>query len=50
MAVQGSRERGIILHKLMEEVLSGETGDDVSTAGDGGKLVSVGGYGAGRLR
>ncbi|MFL9914001.1 UvrD-helicase domain-containing protein [Paraburkholderia fungorum] len=27
-AIQGSRERGLILHKLFEEVLSGETDDD----------------------
>ncbi len=26
-SVQGGRERGLILHKLMEEVLTGETGD-----------------------
>jgi exodeoxyribonuclease-5 len=25
--VQGGRERGLVLHKLMEEVLNGETGD-----------------------
>ena len=25
--IQGSRERGLILHKIMEEVLSGETGE-----------------------
>jgi ATP-dependent exoDNAse (exonuclease V) beta subunit len=30
-AIQGSRERGLILHKLFEEVLTGETADD-STA------------------
>lgn len=29
--LQGGRERGMILHKLLEEVLTGETGDD-STA------------------
>lgn len=28
--VQGGRERGLILHKLMEEVLTGETGDALS--------------------
>ncbi|MBU2288552.1 MAG: PD-(D/E)XK nuclease family protein, partial [Gammaproteobacteria bacterium] len=27
-AAQGSRERGLILHKLLEEVLTGETSDD----------------------
>ena len=31
VAVQGGRERGLILHKLMEEVLTGETGDDMAT-------------------
>ncbi|MDX2387800.1 AAA family ATPase [Sinorhizobium medicae] len=31
MAVQGGRERGLVLHKLMEEVLTGET-DDASAA------------------
>ncbi len=30
MAVQGGPVRGLILHKLMEEVLTGETGDDES--------------------
>lgn len=29
--IQGGRERGLILHKLMEEVLSGETPDDEPT-------------------
>jgi ATP-dependent exoDNAse (exonuclease V) beta subunit len=29
MAVQGGRERGVVLHKLMEEVLTGETGEDL---------------------
>lgn len=29
-AVQGSRKRGLILHKLMEEVLTGEIGDTLS--------------------
>ncbi|WP_339913386.1 UvrD-helicase domain-containing protein [uncultured Brevundimonas sp.] len=27
-AVQGGRERGLVLHKLLEEVLTGETADD----------------------
>ncbi len=27
MAIQGGRERGVVLHKLMEEVLTGETED-----------------------
>jgi len=31
LAVQGGRERGLVLHKLMEEVLTGET-DDASAA------------------
>ena len=29
VAVQGGRERGLVLHKLLEEVLTGETADDV---------------------
>ena len=28
--VQGGRERGLVLHKLIEEVLTGETGDDAA--------------------
>ena len=28
VAVQGGRERGLVIHKLFEEVLTGETGDD----------------------
>ncbi|MDP3177225.1 MAG: UvrD-helicase domain-containing protein [Spirochaetaceae bacterium] len=31
VVVQGGRERGLILHKLMEEVLAGETSDDMAT-------------------
>lgn len=31
MTIQGGRERGLVLHKLMEEVLTGETADDVAT-------------------
>jgi len=31
MTIQGGRERGVILHKLMEEVLTGETAEDVAT-------------------
>jgi len=31
MTIQGGRERGLVLHKLMEEVLTGEATDDVST-------------------
>jgi ATP-dependent exoDNAse (exonuclease V) beta subunit len=36
IAVQGGRERGLILHKLMEETLTGETDDDalVKRAGE----------------
>jgi ATP-dependent exoDNAse (exonuclease V) beta subunit len=30
MMIQGGRERGLILHKLMEEVLTGETLEDVA--------------------
>ena len=30
MIVQGGRERGLILHKLLEEVLTGETSEDVA--------------------
>ncbi|TGU46790.1 ATP-dependent endonuclease [bacterium M00.F.Ca.ET.152.01.1.1] len=30
-SVQGGRERGLILHKLFEEVLTGETADDVAS-------------------
>ncbi|MDO8434051.1 MAG: 3'-5' exonuclease [Candidatus Binatus sp.] len=29
--IQGGRERGLVLHKLMEEVLTGELADDVAT-------------------
>ncbi len=29
--IQGGRERGLVLHKLMEEVLTGEIADDVAT-------------------
>jgi exodeoxyribonuclease-5 len=29
--VQGGRERGLLLHKLLEEVLTGETADDADT-------------------
>lgn len=31
VSVQGGRERGLILHKLMEEILTGETDDSRST-------------------
>src|SRR3546814_15795664 len=40
VAVQGGRERGLILHKLMEEALTGET--DAATAaltGRAGELI-----------
>jgi ATP-dependent exoDNAse (exonuclease V) beta subunit len=30
-AVQGGRERGLVLHKLLEEVLTGETADDAAS-------------------
>lgn len=30
-SIQGGRERGLILHKLLEEVLTGETPDDVAS-------------------
>jgi exodeoxyribonuclease-5 len=30
-SVQGGRERGLILHKLLEEVLTGETADDAAS-------------------
>lgn len=30
LAVQGGRERGLILHKLLEEVLTGETAEDAT--------------------
>ena len=32
-AVQGGRERGLILHKLMEEILTGEVHDDPAAVG-----------------
>ena len=31
IGIQGSRERGLILHRLMEEVLTGEINDELST-------------------
>jgi exodeoxyribonuclease-5 len=34
MAIQGGRERGLVLHKLLEEVLSGETPDDLPALTD----------------
>lgn len=38
IAIQGGRERGLVIHKLLEEVLTGETADDagslVARAGD----------------
>ena len=30
-AVKGGRERGLVIHKLLEEVLTGETGEDTET-------------------
>jgi len=37
ITIQGSRERGLILHKLMEEVLTGETSDDLRSLADRAK-------------
>lgn len=38
--VQGGRERGLVLHKLMEEVLNGETGDShAALSARAGELV-----------
>lgn len=38
--VQGGRERGLVLHKLMEEVLTGELGeDDASLQARSGELI-----------
>jgi ATP-dependent exoDNAse (exonuclease V) beta subunit len=31
VAIQGGRERGLIIHKLFEEVLTGETGEDADS-------------------
>lgn len=31
ISAQGGRERGLVIHKLFEEVLTGETADDLST-------------------
>ena len=31
IAVKGGRERGLVVHKLLEEVLTGETGEDTET-------------------
>ena len=33
VAIQGGRERGVILHKLIEEVLTGETTEDATALG-----------------
>jgi len=34
ISIQGGRERGLILHKLLEEVLTGETNEDVAAITD----------------
>lgn len=40
VAVQGGRERGLVIHKLLEEVLTGETADDVAALIDrAGELI-----------
>ncbi len=40
VAVQGGRDRGLVIHKLLEEVLSGETADDAaSLAGRAAALI-----------
>ena len=41
-SVQGGRERGLILHKLLEEVLTGETADDVSALTERARVLIVG--------
>lgn len=39
-AIQGGRERGLVMHKLFEEVLTGETPDDeAALAGRAGDLI-----------
>lgn len=39
--VQGGRERGLILHKLLEEVLTGETPDDAESLIDRARVLIV---------
>ncbi len=41
LAIQGSRERGLILHKLMEEVLTGETFDNLGSLAQRAKELIV---------
>ena len=41
-SVQGGRERGLILHKLLEEVLTGETADDVSALTERARVLIIG--------
>ena len=42
IAVQGGRERGLVIHKLFEEVLTGETADDVAALIDRvGELIQT---------
>jgi len=40
-SVQGGRERGLVLHKLMEEVLTGETPDDAASLKARAELLIV---------
>ena len=40
-SVQGGRERGLILHKLLEEVLTGETSDDVAALTERARALIV---------
>ena len=41
-SVQGGRERGLILHKLLEEVLTGETANDVAALGERARKLIAG--------
>jgi ATP-dependent exoDNAse (exonuclease V) beta subunit len=40
-SVQGGRERGLILHKLLEEILTGETPDDASALTERARALTV---------
>ena len=40
-SIQGGRERGLILHKLLEEVLTGETPDDTSALTERARALIV---------
>jgi ATP-dependent exoDNAse (exonuclease V) beta subunit len=40
-AVQGSRERGLVLHKLIEEVLTGETAEDIAALENRARVLLV---------